>query len=63
MDRVKELFGIVFGSSLVVDGKGRTYAKAPVWLLVVAALISLRLALVTAVLVVAFGMRASIVSK
>ena len=63
MDRIKELFGIVFGSSLVVDGKGRTYAKAPVWLLAVAALISLRLALVTAVLVVAFGMRASIVSK
>lgn len=63
MERIKELFGIVFGSSLVIDGKGRTYAKAPVWLAAAAALVSLRLALVTAVLVVAFGMRASIVSR
>ena len=63
MNRIKELLGIVFGSSLVVDGKGRTYAKAPVWLLVVAALVSLRLALVTAVLVVAFGLKASIVAR
>lgn len=63
MDRIKELFGIVFGGSCVIDGKGRTYAKVPVWLLVAAALVSLRLALVTAVLVVAFGMKASIVKK
>ena len=63
MSKIKELFGIVFGSDLVIDGKGRTYAKLPVWLIALAALVSLRLALVTAVLVVAFGMRASIVRK
>ena len=57
MDKLKQLIDIVFSSSLTVEG-GRTYAKAPMWLVVLAALASVRLALVTAVLAVAFGMRA-----
>ena len=61
MNKIKEGFGIVFGSSLIVDGNGRTYAKAPMWLAVLAALSAVRLTLITAVLVVAFGMRARIV--
>lgn len=61
MDRVKEIIGIVFGGRLIVESNGRTFAKAPVWLAVLAAVLSVRLAIVTAVLVVAFGMKARIV--
>jgi len=61
MDRVKEILGIVFGGRLIVESNGRTFAKAPVWLAVLAAVLSVRLAIVTAVLVVAFGMKARIV--
>ena len=57
MEKIKELFGIIFGSNLIVDGDGRTCAKAPMWVVVLAALASVRLAVLTAVLVVAFGMR------
>ena len=61
MSKMKDILSIIFGSSLVVDGRGRTYAKAPMWLAVLAALSSIRLALITVLLVVAFGMRARIV--
>ena len=61
MDRVKEILRIVLGGRLIVEGNGRTFAKAPVWLAVLAALSSIRLAVITAVLVVAFGMKARIV--
>ena len=63
MDKIKELFGIIFGSSLVIEGSDRTYAKAPVWVVVLAALVSLRPVIITAVLVVAFGMRVRIVKN
>ena len=59
--RIKEMIALIFGSRLIVEGKGRTLAKAPMWLAVLVALSSLRLALLTALLVVAFGMRARIV--
>ena len=61
MSRIKEILGILFGGRLVVEGTGRTFVKAPVWLAVLAALSSIRLAVITAVLVVAFGMKARIV--
>ena len=61
MDKVKEYLGIFFGGRLVVEGNGRTFAKAPVWLAVLLALSSIRLAVVTVILVIAFGMRARIV--
>ena len=60
MDRVKEILGIVFGGRLIVEGNGRTFAKAPVWLAALAAVGSIRLAIVTAVLIVALGMKARI---
>ena len=63
MDRIKRLLAIIFGSSLILDGKGRTYAKAPMWLVVLAALASFRLAILTALLAIAFGMRASVVAR
>ena len=59
--KIKEIFTLIFGSRLVVEGSGRTFVKAPMWLAVLAAISSLRLALLTALLVVAFGMRARIV--
>ena len=61
MDRVKDILSIVFGGRLIIDGNGRTFAKAPVWLAVLLALSSMKLALLTVLLVVAFGMRACVV--
>lgn len=61
ISRIKEILGILFGGRIVVEGTGRTFVKAPVWLVVLAALSSIRLAVITAVLVVAFGMKARIV--
>lgn len=61
MDKIKEGLSLIVGSRLVVEGKGRTYAKLPTWLAVLAALSSVRLAIITVVLCVAFGMRASVV--
>lgn len=57
MDRVKEYLSIFFGGRLTVEGSGRTFAKAPVWLCALAAVSSVRLAVITALLVVAFGMK------
>ena len=57
MDKVKEYLGILFGGRLIVEGTGRTFAKAPVWLAVLAAISSVRLAVITVLLVVAFGMK------
>ena len=61
MNTIKDIAAIVFGGCLVVDGKDRTFAKAPLWLAVLAALLSPQLAIVTALLVVAFGMKAKII--
>lgn len=61
MDKVKEIASLIFGSRLLIEGKGRTFAKVPTWLAALAALCSLRLAVVTVALVVMFGMKASIV--
>ena len=61
MERVKDILSIVFGGRLIVDGSGRTFAKAPVWLAVLLAISSVKLALLTALLVVAFGMRTRVV--
>lgn len=61
MDRVKELMNLIMGSRLVIEGSSRTFVKVPMWLAVLAALSSLRLAVVSALLVIAFGMRARVV--
>ena len=60
MEKLKEGLSLIIGSCLVVEGKSRTYAKVPTWLAVLAALASVRLAMITVVLCVAFGMRANI---
>ena len=61
MDRVKDILSIVFGGRLIVEGGGRTFAKAPVWLAALLAVSSVKLALLTVLLVVAFGMKARVV--
>ena len=43
-DKIKEILSLIFGSRLVVEGTGRTFVKAPMWLAVLAALASVRLA-------------------
>ena len=57
MSIVKEYLGILFGGRLIVEGSGRTFAKAPVWLAALVGISSVRLAVITALLVVAFGMK------
>ncbi len=61
MDRIKEYLGIFFAGRLRIDGNGRTFVKLPMWLAVVLAVTSLPLALVTVLLMVAFGMRVQLV--
>ena len=63
MDKIKEYLSILFGGRLIVKGSGRTFAKAPVWLAALAAISSVRLAVITAVLVVAFGMKVRVVKR
>ena len=60
MDKVKEVIGILLGGRLVVEGNGRTFAKVPAWLAAAATLLSVRLAVLTALLIVAFGMKVSV---
>ena len=57
MDKIKEYLSILFGGRLTIEGTGRTFVKAPVWLAVLGAISSVRLAVITALLVVAFGMK------
>ena len=57
METIKDIAAVVLGGRLVVDGKGRTFAKLPVWLAVLAAFSSPQLAVVTVLLIVAFGMK------
>ncbi|MGN0776593.1 MAG: hypothetical protein ACI4MM_07955 [Candidatus Ventricola sp.] len=57
MDKVKEYVGLFFGGRLVVEGNGRTFARLPVWLAALIAVASIRLAVITVLLVVAFGMK------
>jgi len=59
--RLKELVSLVFGSRFEVSGTGRTYVNLPMWLVVLAGLASLHLVVITALLMVAFGMRVRIV--
>lgn len=60
MDKVKDILAVVFGGRLIVDGKDRTFAKVPVWLAVLGALTSPQLLVVTALLIVAFGMQVKV---
>lgn len=57
MEKVKEYLGIFFGGRLIVEGTGRTFVKMPVWLAALMAVASIRLAVITVLLVVAFGMK------
>ena len=63
MDKIKEYLSILFGGRLIVEGDGRTFVKAPVWLAALAAVSSLRLAVITALLVIAFGMKARVAER
>ena len=72
-DKIKEIISLIFGSRLVVEGTGRTFVKVPMWLAVLACVASIRLAVLrrvaagvmacvlTALLVVLFGMRVRVV--
>ena len=60
MNKIKDIFAVIFGGRLIVNGKDRTFAKLPMWLAVFGALSSPQLLIVTALLVVAFGMQVGI---
>ena len=61
MEQIKEILSLIFGSRLMIDGNGRTFVKVPMWLAVLAGLASIRIAILTAVLVVLAGMRVRVV--
>lgn len=61
MEQIKEILSLIFGSRLMIDGNERTFVKVPMWLAVLAGLASIRLAILTAVLVVLAGMRVRVV--
>lgn len=61
MEQIKEILSLIFGSRLMIDGNGRTFVKVPMWLAVLAGLASIRLAILTAVLVALAGMRVRVV--
>ena len=61
MEQIKEILSLIFGSRLMIDGNGRTVVKVPMWLAVLAGLASIRLAILTAVLVALAGMRVRVV--
>ena len=63
MSKVKDYLSILFGGRLIVEGSGRTFVKAPMWLAALAAISSVRLAVITALLVVAFGMKVRVVTR
>jgi len=56
MNSLKDIIALIFGSSMLISGKGRTFAKLPTWLVVLMGLVSLPLLIITALLIVAFGM-------
>lgn len=60
LERIKELLSLIIGTQLMVSGTGRTFATMPMWLAVLAALLSPHLLVITALLAVAFGLRVSI---
>ena len=63
MDKVKKALRIIVHGKLVVEGKGRTYVRVPIWLAVIALLSgrrAIRFGLLTALIVVAFGMEARV---
>jgi len=63
MNRVKEYLSILIGGRLMIEGGGRTFAKAPVWLVALAAVSSIRLAVITVLLIVAFGMKVRVAKR
>lgn len=60
MDKLKEILRTIVYGQLIVEGKEGTFVRCPLWLVVIAALAghrALRFAVLTAVLIVAFGMQ------
>ena len=60
LERIKELLSLVFGSRFELSGSGRTYVNLPLWVVVLVGVASLHLTVITALLIVAFGMRVRI---
>lgn len=63
MDKIRKVLQIIVHGKLVVEGKGRTYVRVPLWLVVIALLSgrrAIRFGLLTALIVVALGMEARV---
>ncbi len=61
MDQVKNALALFIGGRLLIEGQGRTFVKVPIWLTALGVVWSFKLAVVTFLLIIAFGMKASIV--
>ncbi len=60
MEKIKLALRMLTRGQLAVEGRGRTFVRCPLWLAVLAAVWgrgAFRFAILTALLIVAFGMR------
>ncbi len=56
-NQLKDMLKTIFCSELQIEGTGRTFAHIPLWVAVAAGVASIKLAILTAVIVVALGMQ------
>ena len=60
MERLKEILRMAAYGHLIVEGKDGTFARCPLWLAILFAIVgrrALRFAVLTALMIAAFGMR------
>lgn len=60
-DKIKEIVSLIFGAGSLSRARGEPLSRWPMWLVVLACVASIRLAVLTALLVVLFGMRVRVV--
>lgn len=63
MEKVKEILRTAVYGKLVVEGKNGTFVRCPLWLAAIAVLSgrnAIRFAVLTVLLIIAFGMRARV---
>lgn len=61
--RIKELIGLIVGTRLELTSRGRTYVNVPMWLVALLAVSSMKLAALSVVLVIAFGLSVRVLRR
>ena len=61
--RIKELISLIVGTRLELTSRGRTYVNVPMWLVALLAVSSMKLAALSVVLVIAFGLSVRVLRR